>query len=215
MIRRRLRAGGLTLIELLLVMTVVALLAAMTLPSLGLARERARVARVHTELHGIEVALEVYSHDHEGRYPPVRVDCNADMREHWCPLPVELAQGNYLPKGPGGGLAAAMIDEFNRGVTYKYAAPGPCFQNGSRGGNYEIWVPEDFPRCETTEGRYWDDPQRAPVRWAVWSLGPQPKSAKSQNPYSPLSGQTWYRRGRDTGVLVRFADRNGASYKSP
>jgi prepilin-type N-terminal cleavage/methylation domain-containing protein len=209
-------ANGFTLIELLVVIAILSLLMSLLVPSLSAAKEMARAAKVHAELYGLGLALEMYGMDQGSKYPPVRVNCNSDLREHWCQLPVELAAGGYVPKGPpDGGLAAAVEDEFNAGHTYKYAAPGPGLLNGGPGYNHEMWVPDDFPQCHSATGRYYSDVKTAPVKWAVWSLGPQPKSAKSQSPYTPLSWQTWYTRTHDTGVLVRFATREGLIQKSP
>jgi hypothetical protein len=53
------------------------------------------------------------------------------------------------------------------------------------------------------------------VRWAVWSLGPRPKSAKSQSSHAPVSELTWYKRTGDDGVIVRFATHEGVQFKSP
>lgn len=209
-------ADGFTLIELLVVIAILSALISILVPSVGLARQAGRATKVHTELYGLGLALEMYGSDHDGRYPPVRVNCNTDLRDHWCQLPVELAACSYLPEGPpDGGLAAAVEDEFNPGHTYKYAAPGPGLLNGAPGYDHEMWVPEDFPACESAAGEYCGSVETAPVRWAVWSLGPQPESEKSQSPYSPLSGATWYTGPGDTGVLVRFAARDGTQYKSP
>lgn len=209
-------ASGFTLIELLVVIAILSLLMSLLLPSLSAAKEMARAAKVHVELRGLGLALEVYGTEQSGEYPPVRVNCNTDLREHWCQLPIELALGRYVPQGPpGGGLAAAVEDEFNPNHTYKYAAPGPGLLNGAPGYDHEMWVPDDFPQCQSATGRYWGDAQTAPVKWALWSLGPQPESDKSESPYSPLSGQTWYTRTGDTGVLVRFATREGLFLKSP
>ena len=209
-------AGGFTLIELLVTMAILSLLISILLPSLGAAREMAKATKVHAELYGLGLALEMYGMDQDGKYPPVRVNCNSDLREHWCQLPVELAAEGYVPEGPpDGGLAAAVEDEFNSGHTYKYAAPGPGLLNGSPGYEHKVWVPDDFPQCRSTTGEYCGDVKTAPVKWAVWSLGPQPESAKSESPYTPLSEQTWYTHTRDTGILVRFAGKDGLQMKSP
>ena len=214
-VRQRERAAF-TLLELLVVVAILSLLMGLLLPSMSAAREMARATKAHAELSGLGTALEMYGLDEGGRYPPVRVNCNTDLRDHWCQLPVELAAGRYLPAGPpDGGLAAAVEDEFSRGHTYKYAAPGPGLLNGAAGYDHEMWVPDDFPKCRSEAGRYWADAKTAPVKWAVWSLGPRPDSPKSQSPYSPLDGRTWYTRTGDGGVLVRFATREGMFLKSP
>jgi len=211
-----LRGGcGFTLIELLVIVAILALLAAMLMPVLGAAKEMARAAKVHAELYSLGTALEMYANEQQERYPPVRVNCNSDLRDHWCQLPVELADGGYVPRGPDGGLAAAVEDEFHPGHTYKYAAPGPGLLNGGPGYDHEIWVPDDFPTCLSPDGQYCSDAETAPVKWAVWSLGPQPASTKSVSPHTPLSAATWYAGPRETGVLVRFAAREGGCHKSP
>ena len=83
---------------------------------------------------GIGMALHMYADDHGGRVPPVRENCNTDLREHWCQLPVELAEGRYLPHSDLGGREANLEDPFDVGHTYKYAAPEPLILNGEPAG---------------------------------------------------------------------------------
>lgn len=206
---------GWTLTELLVVLTILGLLTSLLLPALGRARERALATRVHVELNAIGLALEMYAEDHEGRLPPVRVNCNSDLASHWCQFPVELARAGYLPFGNQPGREANLEDLFNRGHTYKYAAPGPQLLNGSAAGNYALWVPDDFPHNHAATGRYYSDPRTAPVRWVVWSLGPRPNSPESQHPYGPLAANSWYRKTGGGGLLVRYASRSGFQFKSP
>ena len=204
-----------TLLELLVVVAVIGVLASLLLPTLSVAKEKAKVAKVHAELYGVGLALEMYSDDHEGQLPPVRVDCNTDLSTHWCQFPVELVTDGYLPRGDKPGLAAHMEDEFNRGHTYKYATPGPQLLNGSSGGNFRLWVSDDFPLCATNSGKYYSTRADSPVRWVVWSLGPKPDSAKTQDAHAPLTGASWYRRTRDSGVIARMATREGMQFKTP
>ena len=203
-----------TLVELLVVIAIIAILTALFLPALARAREKAKVTRVRGELYGIGLALEMYSEDHANKLPPVRVNCNSDLASHWCELPVELAKERYLPHGNKGGLEADLEDVFNPGHTYKYAAPGPQLLNGAPAGNYSLWVPTNAPDM-SGGGKYFTDPKISPLRWVVWSLGPQPNSPKSLGTYAPLSSDDWYRRTGDSGVIVRFADRYGTQFNSP
>lgn len=205
---------ALTLVELLVVIAIIALLAALLLPPLTRGREKAKAVRVHVELHGIGLALEMYSSDNAGRLPPVRVNCNSDLADHWCQLPIELARDGYLPRSQAAGREANLEDLFDPGHTYKYAAPGLLLLNGSPAGNYALWIPTNAPNM-AGGGDYFSDPKSAPVRWAVWSLGPRPSSPRSQDTRAPLSSGSWYRRTGDGGVLVRFAVRDGTQYKSP
>jgi hypothetical protein len=99
----------------------------------------------------------------------------------------ELAKEDYLPRGDRPGMAANMEDVFNPGHTYKYAAPGPQLLNDSPGGNFKLWAPDDFPTGTVSIGKYYSSPKDSPVRWVVWSLGPHPDSAKSQDGHAPLA----------------------------
>lgn len=108
-----------------------------------------------------------------------------------------------------------MEDLFNPGHTYKYAAPGPELINDMPMGNYALWVPTNFPNLAGTAGRYYSDPQTTPVRWVIWSMGPKPDSPKSQSSHAPMSSDSWYRRTGDSGVIIRYADREWRQFKSP
>lgn len=63
------RHYGFTLIELLIVVAIIAILAAIAVPSFLEARTRAAVSRTRADLSTIATTLEVYHVDH-GRYPP-------------------------------------------------------------------------------------------------------------------------------------------------
>ena len=204
-----------TLVELLVVIAIIGLLASLLLPALARAKEKAKVTRVRAELSNIGLALEMYSTDYTGKFPPVRVNCNTDLASHWCELPVELASERYLPYGNQCGLEADLEDVFNSGHTYKYAAPGPELLNGAAAGNYSLWTPTNAPSDMSGGGKYFTDSKISPVRWVVWSLGPQPNSPKSLGTYAPLSSDDWYRRTGDSGVIVRFADHDGTQFTSP
>jgi prepilin-type N-terminal cleavage/methylation domain-containing protein len=206
---------GFTLLELLVVMAIIAVLAGLLLPALARAKEKAKVTQVLAELYNIGLALDMYSTDYAGKVPPVRVNCNSDLASDWCELPVELAQEHYLPHSNQGGREADLEDVFNPDHTYKYAAPGPELLNGGPAGNYSLWVPTNAPRDMAGGGRYFTDPKISPVKWVVWSLGPQPNSQKTLMTHSPLIGDSWYRRTGDGGVIVRYADHYGTQFKSP
>lgn len=204
-----------TLVELLVVIAILALLAALLLPALARAKEKARVVKVHAELYGVGLALEMYADDHEGALPPVRVNCNSDLYSHWCQFPVELAEQGYLPKGDRPGMAANMEDVFNPGHTYKYATPGPQILNDTPGGNFKVWVPDDFPECVAASGRYYSARNDSPLRWVIWSMGPKPEGAKALDSRAPVAARSWYRRTGDGGVIARMATKEGMQFKTP
>jgi len=180
------------------------------LPALALSKETAKVARVRAELYGIGLALDMYATDNGGQIPPVRVNCNTDLRFDWCELPVELANQRYLPHGPAG-LDADLEDVFNPQHTYKYAAPGPQLLNGSPTANYALWEPTNLATM-SGGGQYFTDPKLSPIRWVVWSLGPQPDSPKAQDTYAPLNRESWYTQAGDTGVIARYAKHDGTQF---
>ena len=194
-------------------MAVIAMLASLLLPTLAGSKEKAKVVRVHAELYGIGLALEMYYMDNHIN-PPVRVNCNIDIRDDWCELPVELAQQGYLPHGPAG-READLEDVFNPGHTYKYDAPGPLLINGNSPGIRQLWVPTNAPLDMSGGGKYFTDPKISPVQWVLWSLGPQPKSQKTLMTYSPMTSDSWYRQTGGGGVIVRYSDHNGTQFSSP
>ena len=63
------RSSAFTLIELLIVVAIIAILAAIAVPNFLEAQVRAKVARVRTEMRSLAVALEAYRTD-QPAYPP-------------------------------------------------------------------------------------------------------------------------------------------------
>ncbi|MCI5051066.1 MAG: prepilin-type N-terminal cleavage/methylation domain-containing protein [Candidatus Pacebacteria bacterium] len=59
---------GFTLVELLVVISIIGILSTIVVSSLGLSRERAREARFTAELNSFITALELYNLDN-GEYP--------------------------------------------------------------------------------------------------------------------------------------------------
>lgn len=65
--------GAFTLIELLIVVAIIAILAAIAVPNFLEAQTRARVSRVRTDMRSVATALELYRVDNL-RYPPASDD---------------------------------------------------------------------------------------------------------------------------------------------
>jgi type II secretory pathway pseudopilin PulG len=116
------RSGGLafTLIELLLVVGIIALLAAMAIPHVLEAQTRAKVARVKAEFAGISTAIEAYWVDY-GALPPYAFlhtgasgSASPEIRElrAFKPLTTPLS---YV----SGGITA-FLDPFMQGRTVYY-----------------------------------------------------------------------------------------------
>lgn len=206
--------GGFTLIELLVVLAAIAVVVGFLFPLASSGIERARVTKVRGELRQIEAALEMYNDDYK-RYPPVRVSCNTDEREHWCELPRELTDLGYIPRDSRRSLSSAMEDPFNPGHTYKYAAPGPYYLNGElQREGFPVYVPADFPVCRTAQGSYQDN-ARSPLAWVVWSLGPRASRNKALSSRAPVSSDTWYTGSGDNGVIARIKPRGSGAFNTP
>ena len=70
-----------TLIELLVVVSIIALLVSILLPALNKARENAKQVVCATNEHGIGLALVVYAHDHNDRFPLAGYEINQYLRQ--------------------------------------------------------------------------------------------------------------------------------------
>lgn len=67
---------GFTLMELLVVISIIGIMSAIIVPVFGRARESAYFARTQAELKSMAVALELYANSTGGTYPP---DANRDL----------------------------------------------------------------------------------------------------------------------------------------
>ncbi len=222
------RAAAFSLVELLVVVAIMALLASILLPALRAARLRARIVTAHVELRGIEVALQMYADGNGGALPPSRFSCNLRAADE---LPIELARERLLPQcrklveqqSAGDFLidAIQMRDVFAPHETYKYRAVGAAIlnettliepPNGAR-----LWVPDSFPDCTGETGRYYADPRTSPVRYAIWSIGPDPQAPKLQDLPGrlPIPSRYWCRGPSYAGVITHFQGRDGRMYMSP
>jgi len=203
-----------TLIELLVVIGILSLLISILIPTLAAAKVAAYVVKVHSELHGIVLALAMYEQDSDGRLPPTRFSCSTRTAYQ---LPVELI--GYLPHGKKNGVDIADVrDVFMPSETYKYRAVGPAIVNETTilENAASLWVQDGFPDAWGTDGRYYYDPNESPVRYAVWSVGPDPQSPKFDVPgHLPVPRRYWLNNAADTGVIVHLQDANGQIFTSP
>lgn len=65
-------ARAFTLVEMLVVMTIIAILAALLVPALGRAKESARATVCLSNLHQVGIALQLYVQENHNRLPTMR-----------------------------------------------------------------------------------------------------------------------------------------------
>ena len=169
-LRRFIRRGAsraFSLIELLIVVAILAILAAIATPNFLEAQTRAKISRAHADIRTITAAIECYRVDYP-RYPLAATYCAAQMDA--------IDSYNHLASGittPVAYLTSTPRDVFNRNQTYKYIAPGLGWANGSQT-ILTLWVPKGFPG---DGGLDQDVPhfseKSPPVKWALWSVGPR------------------------------------------
>jgi hypothetical protein len=190
------------------------LLVSILLPSLAKARTLARAARAHAELRAITLAMALYRHENKQQTPPTRFSCSTRSAYD---LPVELLP--YLLAGRKNGVTIVrMPDPFTPEECYKYRAVGPAIVNESTviPNASSLWVPDGFPGAEADTGSYHGDPKTSPVRYAVYSLGPDPQSATFDVPGRlPLPRKYWLRNASGAGVIVHYEDAQGLVHVSP
>lgn len=198
-----------TLVELLVVVSILALLVSVLLPAMGKAREQAKVTTVNAELYQIGLALEAYGLDHRQDYPPTRESCMD--AEHYHQLPDELVKGKYLPPRPTqyGPMSSGFEDRYNPRHTYKYVAPGGLIVNNNPNvleNESRLWVPDGFPDVVSETGRMYKKREESPVAWVVFSLGPKfdPQDKFVQDMEYPVPKQRWYDPARRKGFLTRI-----------
>lgn len=95
------RNSGFTLVELLVVISIIALLLSILLPALGKAKATAQQVTCLTHLRQQATALEMYADAHDGRFPSSEVTMSDGS---------ETNQSIYLWQGAGGdGTSGALV----------------------------------------------------------------------------------------------------------
>lgn len=123
------KSAAFTLIELMIVIAIIAILAAILVPNFIRARAQAHLTACESNLRQIATSLEMYSVDNRGHYPPT----------------INLLTPNYLktmPECPAAGsdTYTGMYDVTINPDTYSYYCEGPFHQGLGIAPNYPQWV---------------------------------------------------------------------------
>ena len=131
------RGRGFTLLELLIVIVILGLLAALLFPALAMAMETANRTSCANNLRQLGLALRLYANHNEGRYPieglcgnPQQVlvtslvpDCLGTMDVFYCPSADAMEGYAQSPEygGPGGDSIIDTAENLRRcWISYKY-----------------------------------------------------------------------------------------------
>ncbi len=205
-----------TLIELLIVVAIIGILAAIAVPNFLQAQVRSKIAAAKANIHACANALESYRIDLNA-LPPTRYFCLAlgsEKAKKYFELPWELttpvAYLNDRPLDPFYTFPGAS--EEAPGHTIKYRKPGFGYFNNMPT-EEGIWVPKSFPKDDGDYIFYNNASQehpvsKCPVEYGLWSIGPVPKEEISMNIYEPVPSHTWYSPTNGTismGIIVRLS----------
>lgn len=131
----RQRQQGFTLIEIMVVVIILAILAAIIVPKIMNRPAQARMVKVKQDITAIENALSLYKLDN-GIYPSTEQGLKALVTAATAPpLPQNFAEGGYLKEVP--------IDPW--GKPYQYLQPG-------KHGDFDIFTYDPNRKSKTGSG---------------------------------------------------------------
>ena len=107
------RQKAFTLIELLLVMVILVVLAAVVVPRFGSRQEQAKITRAKVDISTIKTQIKMFDSD-VGRLPTNEEGLGALLAQ---PSGADNWHGPYIEGGPG-----ALIDPWKMPYVYKYPA---------------------------------------------------------------------------------------------
>lgn len=125
---RRSRESGVTLIEMMVVLVIIGIVAALVVPNVIGRPDEARVAVASADLRSVAASLEMYRLDNRA-YPTTEQGLSAlTVRPTSQPVPVNWVEGGYLPTPP--------VDPWGNAYNYRSPAdnsPYELISNGADG----------------------------------------------------------------------------------
>jgi prepilin-type N-terminal cleavage/methylation domain-containing protein len=113
--------NGFTLIELLVVIAIIAILMAILMHALNVAREQARGVSCSANQKNLALAYIAYSDDNDGTICGGRAIHNTvDGVPPWVMPPLDYSGGNIVPKGSGSVTSEQRYNGLKEGELYKY-----------------------------------------------------------------------------------------------
>lgn len=107
--------GAFTLVELLIVIAVIAIIAALLIPTIGAAKRRAVIQQATSEMHQLETALDAY-HAKYGFYPPGNANpalaLTNQLYYELCGTTSDSAGAIFTNLDDSGTLATAKIQQY-------------------------------------------------------------------------------------------------------
>ena len=126
--KKRLRDSGVTLIEMMVVLVIIGIVAALVVPNVIGRPDEARVAVAGADLRAVAASLEMYRLDNR-TYPTTEQGLSAlTQRPTSQPVPVNWVEGGYLPTPP--------VDPWGNPYIYRSPAedgPYDLISNGADG----------------------------------------------------------------------------------
>lgn len=133
---RKTLAKGFTLVEILIVVVILGILAAIVVPQFTNAANEARQGNVETQTSTLENQLELFAAQNNGTYPTV-AELNADPANGSTDGWSVLIDGNYIKEAPSNPYSA-IADAFT--VTVSAAANGAAADTeGNAGDGTQGW----------------------------------------------------------------------------